>query len=839
MRQCLSFGRDRVPAGAKGLNHPPEQDDAHLTLTLARFANHDEEPDWRRIGLPVETRTYEVVKPPDATQRLAWTDLEFLVTTLAPAEQQEPLAQYTIGYEQWDWRKQWNPQAEPDGLINGVPANTRLRLIEHVRTVYRKNDLTGSLALGEVESLALPGDTYKLSLTPALLAGAFKRQRAGHPDEDLLPQPPQLAPLLEGIGDDQGGYVTMDGGWWIPSGRIFYDPDANIKDPASTAAQERQTARDHFFLPRKFADPFGYCTTVDYSHDLLVARTEDALHNTITATNDCRVLQPWLVTDPNGNRTQVAFDALGMVVGTAVMGKTTEQLGDLLDASFEPDLAEDQLDALMSAPRVKTANPDESAAGQIAYDLLGKATTRIVYDLGRFKRLGEPPFAATLARETHVEPAAGQRTKIQVSFSYSDGYGREIQKKIQAEPGPVPQHDSQGKIVIKPDGQPQMTADTFSPRWVGSGWTIFNNKGKPVRQYEPFFTDTHRFEFEVKIGVSPVLFYDPVERVVATLHPNHTYEKVVFDPWQQVTWDANDTVLRDPRTDDDIEGYTASYFAGLSPSPPAPPWQTWYMERQAGALGSVEQAAATKAAAHADTPTTAQFDTLGRSFLTTAHNRVVCPGHPLDGREDKWDTRIELDIEGNQRAVKDAKGRVVMRYDYDMLGNRIHQASMEAGERWTLNDVTGKPIRAWDSRRFLRRMTYDELRRPVGLYVTENGTTRLAEQTIYGESQGDAGNHRTRMWRVKDGAGWVTNVAYDFKGNLLESRRDLWADYKKAADWQQNLTPNYASFNTYTTYDALNRPTSVTTPDGRIYRPSYSEANLLDKIEVDLRGMQG
>ena len=41
-----------------------------------------------------------------------------------------------------------------------------------------------------------------------------------------------------------------------------------------------------------------------------------------------------------------------------------------------------------------------------------------------------------------------------------------------------------------------------------------------------------------------------------------------------------------------------------------------------------------------------------------------------------------------------------MRYDYDMLGNRIHQASMEAGERWMLNDVTGKPIRAWDSRGF-------------------------------------------------------------------------------------------------------------------------------------------
>ena len=48
----------------------------------------------------------------------------------------------------------------------------------------------------------------------------------------------------------------------------------------------------------------------------------------------------------------------------------------------------------------------------------------------------------------------------------------------------------------------------------------------------------------MRIGVSPVLFYDPVERVVATLHPNHTYEKVVFDPWQQTTYDVNDTCAR-------------------------------------------------------------------------------------------------------------------------------------------------------------------------------------------------------------------------------------------------------------------------------------------------------
>ena len=60
-------------------------------------------------------------------------------------------------------------------------------------------------------------------------------------------------------------------------------------------------------------DPLGNRVTVG---------ERDASDNRSTAPgNDYRVLQPALVMDPNRNRTAVAFDALGMVVGTAVMGK--------------------------------------------------------------------------------------------------------------------------------------------------------------------------------------------------------------------------------------------------------------------------------------------------------------------------------------------------------------------------------------------------------------------------------------------------------------------------------------------------------------------------------------
>ncbi len=440
-----------------------------------------------------------------------------------------------------------------------------------------------------------------------------------------------------------------------------------------------------------------------------------------------------------------------------------------------------------------------------------------------------------------------------------------MQKKIQAEPGKARQRESDVALKdgdIRPgDLKRDDTGDLIDAptphRWVGSGRTVYNNKGKPVLKYEPFFSSTHLYEPErdmTDTGVSPVLFYDPLERVIATLHPNHTYEKVVFDPWRQITYDVSDTVtateknqkIGDPRTDPDIARFVEKYFN----TQPAT-WQTWYEARDGLLAGNPEHEAAQKAALHADTPTVAHLDTLGRAFLTVAHNKYVREGVTKD---EKYATRIELDIEGNQRAVIDAKDRAVMRYDYDIAGPEqdedssanLHQSSMEAGERWVLKDVTGKPIRAWDSRGFVRRLTYDELRRPTGLYVTENGQERLAERTRYGEAEGDAFNHCTRVHKVYDGAGIVINVRYDFRGNPLETRRDLLPIViaaKQAVNWSQlqDGNANDESYTSETDYDALNRPIRLTNPHTPTMTPSvthlgYNEANLLEKVEVNLRG---
>jgi len=799
---AVGYGR-RYPDSSLTPADQTRQGTTLVTYTENSYTNAVLEDDAYRAPLPAEASTFELTgyAPTGSAGR-------FQASDFVKPDPNDPKSLIHI----FDSEIQYEQQPT---------SGKQRRLIEQVRTLYRKDDLTAFLNLTELESHAIPGESYKLAFTPGLLAQVFQRN-----SQALLPNP---ASVLGSIGMDGGGYVDLDGDghWWIPSGRIFYLPT-----PAAPQ-QERTEALQHFLLPRRFEDPFGNSTSAAYdTHDLLVVKTVDAVTNTVTVANDYRVLQPVLLTDPNGNRAAVSFDVLGMVVATAVMGKTSESLGDSL-ASFTADITQQQINDFYSAKDLNT----------LAGLLLGTATTRIIYDVDRFLRTRnatpddtakwEPVFAATVARETHVsDPLPPDGLKLQISFSYSDGYGREIQKKIQAEPGSAV------------DGGP-----VVNPRWVGSGWTIFNNKGKPVRQYEPFFSHLpakgYQFEFGVQVGVSPILCYDPVERVVATIHPNHTYEKVVFDPWGQDSWDVNDTVLQaDPKTDPD----TGGFFLRLPTTDYLP---TWYAQRASGGLGSQEQDAATKASAHANTPTIAYFDTLGRTFLTIADNAT-------DG---KYPTHVEIDIEGNQRSVTDALGRKVMVYDYNMLSNRIHQSSMEAGELWMLNDVAGKSIRGWDSRGHNFRTNYDALHRPTGLFVqgsdsknsdprTLNGEVQY-EKTDYGEGQPNdqALNLRTRVFKHYDCAGIVTNMglnpvtnqneAFDFKGNLLRSSRQLVEDYKDLPNWSSALpTLQQDIFTNSTRFDALNRPVAVTTPDGSILLPTYNEASLLERVDINLRGVQ-
>ncbi|MQA29783.1 MAG: toxin, partial [Luteitalea sp.] len=760
---AIGYGR-RYPEASPILTPADHARQAQILVTVTErdYTNAVSLPDAFRTPLSAAVKSWELgrfvpeSRRPHATNLFTLEEVRRVLDATRGPGREVPFA---------DWRG------------DTAPAQAYRRLLDHQRTRYRANRLDDLLPAGQIQSLGLPGEQYTLIFPAGLIDPIFGDR----------------AEEANGILAESGGYLDLDGdgSFWRPSGRVFYAPgDVPGSDELLEAAA-------NFFLPRRVRDPFGQETRSEFDpYRLLVVTVTDALGNRSTFDYDYHVLAPFRTTDLNGNRTEVAFDTLGMVAGTAVMGKAGERRGDSLDG-FAPDLDERTVAEFLD-------NPFAAAAA-----LLARATSRVIYDLDAFSRHGGPALAASLQRETHdADLGPGETTRIQHALTYSDGFAREIQKKAQAEPGEVG-----GRRV--------------EHRWVGSGWTVFNNKGKPVRQFEPFFTDTPQFEFDVRHGVSPTLIYDPVGRVLATLRPNGTYAKTVSEPWRQESWDENDTTLLHAYTDPDVGSHVARITEASAAS--------WYDRRISGALGADERAAAASAAVHAGTPAIAHVDSLGRAFLTVAHNRAQ-RGDTVT--EERLTSRVALDIENAPREMVDALGRVIMRYEYDLAGAPIYRDSDDAGERWTLADAVGKTLVAYDGLGRRVRTEYDALRRPHDLYVREiDGRERLAERTVYGEDLSDAAarNLRGKPAQLFDAAGVVTNEAFNFKGSLLSTVRQLCA-VGEEPDWRHPPGLDPVTYRALTSYNALNRALSLTTPDGSVIRPVYNEANLLDRIELRYQG---
>jgi RHS repeat-associated protein len=740
-----------------------EQGELKILYSHTDFIEKPNEDNFYYIGIPYQTRTYEI-----HGNAWNWNDDSFTKNSF-------------IKYDSTGICDTPDDFKEYDSDPNTYPGVEK-RIVEWTRHYFRTNDeppklidgvgdLTHRLPLGEIESLGLPYESYTAAFTEKMCQEIYDHKADG----------------IE-LGKEGGYHLEPDVNdyWWIPSGRQSFN-------------------KNKFFIPEKAQDPFGNISelTLD-EYALLMIEARDPVDNVIKALNDYRVLQPYQIKDPNDNYSAVSFDALGMVVGTAVWGedKNGNPVGDSLN-NFVPDLD----------PIVANEHIDHPLDN--SHTILNEATTRLVYDLDRYMDSSQPNVVYTLAREIHAQSPGGSNCKIQHSFLYSDGFGREIQSKIQAEPGPV--YDTDGNVTVNnPDS-----------RWIGTGTKIYNNKGKPVREYEPFFSDTHIFGIE-QHGVSPVLFYDPLERVICTILPNNTYEKVVFDPWYQASWDANDTVLLEPDKDNDMKGYAAAYIANLNP-----PYKKWYDQKIIGT--NAEKDAAQKTKEHAHTPTIAHLDSLGRTFLTIQDNGP--------GDADKYKTHVTLDIEGNDLIITDPRKIQVFTHNFDIAGRKLKVDSKDAGLKYLLPDISGEnPIYTWDANGNEINTKYDKLRRPEKVWVTRGGSKRLVNDTTYGDHPGVTNaansNLRAKVYKILDDSGEIINNEYDIKGNLLATQRKLLKKHDLSVDWNSNPLPELEIEPYVTTqkYDALNRITESIAPDESVQKVTYNEANLLETVKIRLKG---
>ena len=527
--------------------------------------------------------------------------------------------------------------------------------------------------------------------------------------------------------------------------------------------------------------------------------------------------------DPFGNPLSISFDQYALMITGS-----TDPLGNSI--AIENDYR------VLAPWQITDPNGNRS---QVAFDVLGfvvasavlgkvgdddgdtleDPTSTFEYDLFAWQTSGKPNWSRTRVRETHQDP----NTRWLEQRTYFDGSGGVVMVKAQARPGPAPLRDESGELVLA-DGKPVLTDTSPNLRWIGTGRIVTDNKGNLIKAYEPYYSSTAEFEDEAELveqGVTAINRYDPLGRVLRTDLPNGTFSKIEFTPWETITWDANDTVLQ----------------------------SDWYGARLGYEGDDIarqkERRAAELAAAHADTPTRAHLDTLGRPFLAVADA----------GDGELHTTRSVLDVQGRLLAVIDARGNTAETREYGMLGQALKISSVDAGERRQLPTAVGEPMRTWDSRGQRFAFKYDALRRPTDRAVAvADGPEKLLERVVYGEllDNPTATNHRGRVLRVYDGAGAATTVAYDFKGHPQLEQRQLVADPKAQPDWSPLLgsitldamtvaaAPLFdtETFSASSSRDVLGRVLTAISPDDSTVSYLYDEGGALQRVDLEHRGGQ-
>ena len=641
----------------------------------------------------------------------------------------------------------------------------KARLLSHQRFYYWDSTQTAAAALGTVSNLGLLHHVETQIFSSGLLDVAYGDGSSG-------------SSAVTSTHLTAAGYTEdADGNWWNPGLIQHYD----------TAS---------FHLPTVTEDPFGNTVTVTYdSYKIAPVQTEDALSNTSTAEIDYRTMAPRKLTDPNLNSSEAVTDPLGMVIATSLYGTEYDETdkGDTPLAGY----------TVVEPPNLRHVidNP---------HTYLQEATSFFFYDLNAWSDRGEPPQAIGLAREKHVSDlSSGEVSEVQKTVTYSDGFGREIQTKLWVEAG---------EAWVKQSDDTYAEEDV-EERWLSSGRTVFNNKEKPVKQYEPFYTNTEQYqpeEFFAAYGVTPIIKYDPLLRVVKTKLPMlqreetggenvtyHVHSKVEFTPWEVKTYDQNDTVL-------------ASEYYGIYDD-----------------LTDVEKAALDKAAAHADTPAVAHLDTLGRQYkVVVMHQNTSVPA------DDELTTTTTFDITGKPLTVTDPRGNVAFQYTYDMAGNTLRTVSIDAGDDRVLVNVMGNPVLSRDAKGYRIIAVYDALHRLVKKRVIGNGLDNITERLRYGENVDGATskNLRGRLYQHYDQSGRTRVSYYDIHGQPQRTQKLLRTDYKAEADWENGadwaaLLDEEAFVSRYI-YDALSRVTLAVNPDGSRTRPVYHQSGRLRRVVV-------
>jgi RHS repeat-associated protein len=592
---------------------------------------------------------------------------------------------------------------------------------------------------------------------------------------------------------------------------------------------------------------FDFQTTGPAPHGLarwpsqgVVVGTRDALGNPPTTT----IPDPWWllterVIDPAGLETRISYhpSLLLPVAVTSANATVTHQRYNGL--------------GLPTASWLQAADASEGGTSE-------DPDTIHTYDLHAYRRSREggsrtpqPVHVHTSRRVRHAsEPDGGELIQCR---DYSDGFGRLLQTRSQADDlafGGA--GDEVGLSFDHQGGDSPAVGDRRGDRVIVSGFQVYDNKGRVIRRYEPYFSLGWDYQpgSEQTSAIVVDLFYDPRGNLIRTVNPDGSQHLVVYGRPRQPTELQIDATDLDRMPDRFVPT----------------PWETYTYDGNDLAPVSIDPADPTAARTLADradpshyfTPASSLVDGLGRTICTVVRNGA-------DPARDWHVERFSYDARGNLTGVTDALGRTAFSYVYDLLNRPLRVDGIDGGLRTNVLDASGNLLEHRDSNGGVVLREYDPLNRLVRLRARNSRDTdrvTVRETIDYGDAgtpdqpEADRADNRLRRRlgrpsRHRDEAGQLDLDRYDLHGNIASKTRLAVSDATLASlpddadwvvDWDQEdpgeTLDQDTPYRTDSQYDALGRLSAVTLPtdvqgNRSTIRLVHTRANALLSLTLD------
>lgn len=313
----------------------------------------------------------------------------------------------------------------------------------------------------------------------------------------------------------------------------------------------------------------------------------------------------------------------------------------------------------------------------------------------------------------------------------------------------------------------------------------FNARQSERDKFLPYLDDTFAYAPPDPRLPRTTLYYDPMKRITRTVNPDGTFSSVTHHPLEQVQYDEEDN---------------------------------------------------TPGSTHFDTPKMLDYDGLERLVGVQEINH-------MGGQLQVYNTSYAYNPLGHLTVITDAMGNVKT-MQYDSLSRKVYMDDPDRGEMFYTYDDAGNLVQTVDAKGQVISTTYDAAKRPLAeLWVLDDTSVYTAAvyhyDTDLSSLHPDARNTLGQVAYIEDQAGAVY-FSYNERGSVAGQIRRFETSPLTPLLQGEGNTPfppvggrageGGVEFTTLMQYDAMDRLTQLTYPDGMTVTYEYNAQGLLERI---------